>query len=204
MQLALYQPDIPQNVGSMFRLCACFGVPCHIIEPCGFAFDERRLRAVAMDYMDHVKYLRHASWEAFLKWMGGIEDGRMGRMEEMKMRRMQEHTSTDSFFSSSPVLPIPASAHPSPPRLILLTSKTSTYHHQFAFRPDDILLMGRESAGVPDSVTAQCHASLRISMVAGVRSLNVVQAASIVLAEALRQTAQSPFDTTSLNLDQCC
>jgi tRNA (cytidine/uridine-2'-O-)-methyltransferase len=150
MQLALYQPDIPQNVGSIFRLCACFDVVCHIIEPCGFIFDEKRIRATALDYFDQVRYERHASWEAFL------------------------------------ISRLPAS------RLILMTSKASSYHHEFAFRPDDILLMGRESAGVPDSVRDQCGSHVRIPIKAGTRSLNVANAASIVMAECLRQTEGFP------------
>lgn len=68
MRLALYQPDIAQNVGSMIRLCACLGVPLDVIEPCGFAFDMKRIRQTAMDYVDHVELTRHVSWQAFLDY----------------------------------------------------------------------------------------------------------------------------------------
>ncbi len=60
ISIALYQPDIPQNVGAMMRLCACLGVPLHIIEPCGFPWDERKIRQAGLDYIDHVRYERHA------------------------------------------------------------------------------------------------------------------------------------------------
>jgi len=65
MRLALYEPDIPQNVGAMLRLGACLGVPIDVIEPCGFAFDLRRLRRVALDYIDHAEIARHSSWRAY-------------------------------------------------------------------------------------------------------------------------------------------
>ena len=67
MAIALYQPDIPQNFGAIIRLSACFGAPVHIVEPCGFVLDERRIRRVAMDYIDHATLIRHANFEAFLR-----------------------------------------------------------------------------------------------------------------------------------------
>jgi tRNA (cytidine/uridine-2'-O-)-methyltransferase len=152
ISIALYQPDIPQNVGSALRLCACFDVPCHIIEPCGFVYDDKKLKRVAMDYAELTVPVRHNSWEAFLNW-----------------RRENDS-----------------------PRLILLSSKAKTYHHEFTFRPNDILLMGRESAGVPDAVRDACDASLRIPIAAHTRSLNVITAATVVLGEALRQTGAWP------------
>ena len=67
MELALYQPDIPQNLGAVFRLCACFGIHLHVIEPCGFPLDEKRIRRAGMDYMDAVSWQRHGSWDQFAK-----------------------------------------------------------------------------------------------------------------------------------------
>lgn len=65
MRLALYQPDIPQNTGTMLRLAACLGIPVDLIEPCGFVWDDRRLRRAGMDYLDGVNLTRHESWAAF-------------------------------------------------------------------------------------------------------------------------------------------
>ena len=65
MRLALYQPDIPQNTGTIVRLCACLGVPQDIIEPCGFTFTEKQLRRAAMDYAERAELRRHISWEDF-------------------------------------------------------------------------------------------------------------------------------------------
>jgi tRNA (cytidine/uridine-2'-O-)-methyltransferase len=66
MRIVLYQPDIPQNAGALLRLAACFGVPLDIIEPCGFLWDDRRLRRVGMDYLSMAEWVRHRSWDAFL------------------------------------------------------------------------------------------------------------------------------------------
>jgi tRNA (cytidine/uridine-2'-O-)-methyltransferase len=65
MRLALYEPDIPQNTGTMLRLAACLGVPVDLIEPCGFVWSDRRLRRSGMDYLEGVSLTRHASWAAF-------------------------------------------------------------------------------------------------------------------------------------------
>jgi tRNA (cytidine/uridine-2'-O-)-methyltransferase len=66
MRLALFEPDIPQNTGAILRLGACLGVAVDVIEPCGFIFDDRRLRRAGMDYVAHCVFARHASWERYL------------------------------------------------------------------------------------------------------------------------------------------
>ena len=65
MRLALYQPDIAQNVGTILRLAACLGVAVDIIEPCGFPFGEATMKRAALDYLDHAQFIRHKSWGAF-------------------------------------------------------------------------------------------------------------------------------------------
>lgn len=142
--LALYQPEIPQNVGAAMRLCACLGLDLHIIEPCGFLWDEKKIRRSAMDYWDHLSLTRHTSWAAF-----------------------QE-------FSASR-------------RLILLTTKGALPYLDFSFEDGDILLAGRESAGVPDSVHEAANARIVIPLRPGLRSLNIVNACAMVVGEALRQ-----------------
>ncbi len=71
LMLALFQPDIPQNAGTMLRACACLGVDATIIEPAGFPVSDRHFRRSGMDYLDHVRITRHASWEAFEAWRRG-------------------------------------------------------------------------------------------------------------------------------------
>jgi len=145
MRIALYQPDIPQNVGAFIRLSACLDLALDVIEPCGFPVDDRRIRRAAMDYYDLARLVRHASWQAFRR------DRPAGR-------------------------------------LVLLTTAGDTIFPNLVFRPDDILLLGRESAGVPADVHDAAEVRLRIPLKPGARSLNVALAASMVVSEALRQT----------------
>ena len=149
MRLALYQPDIPQNTGTILRMAACLGVAVDVIGPTGFDMSDRSLKRSGLDYLEHVDLTRHTSFAAF--------EGVRG-MAEPK------------------------------PRLVLLTSHGAVSHLEFAFQPGDILMLGRESAGVPDAVHEAVDGRVRIPMQAGLRSLNIAVAAAIVLGEALRQT----------------
>lgn len=149
MRLALFQPDIPQNTGTLMRLCACMDVPMDIIEPCGFVLSDKNLKRAGMDYLGHLRLARHDSWGAFR-------------------------------------------AATAPARTVLLTTKGDAGFHGFSFRPDDILVLGRESAGVPDDVHASCDARIRVPMAQGLRSLNVAVCGAMALSEALRQTGLYP------------
>ena len=148
MRLALYQPDIPQNLGTMLRLAACLNVGVDIIEPCGFPLDDKRIKRAGMDYLAAIDFSRHKSWNDFLSLKSG--------------------------------------------RVILMSTKSSTSLLHFEFRASDILLLGRESAGVPETVHAECDKRLLIPMAKGKRSLNVAVAAAIALGEGLRQTNGFP------------
>lgn len=154
MRLVLYQPDIPQNTGAMLRLAACFGLGVDVVEPCGFVFDDKRLRRSGMDYLEHVELRRHTSWTAYLAWrreMGGEAAGNPGR-------------------------------------LILLSTHAALPYAEARYGPADSLLVGQESAGVPDPVRNAADLAVRIPMRPGLRSLNVAMAAAIVAGEAVRQT----------------
>lgn len=157
-RLAIFQPDIPQNTGTMLRLAACLGVPVEIIEPAAFDVSDRNLRRSGMDYLHHVTVTRHISWRAFEEW-----------------RR------------------------PDRGRLVLATTKGAVPYTDFRYGPEDIILVGRESAGVPDEVHAAADARIVVPMQAGMRSLNVAVTAAMILGEALRQTGTfpppSPTDT---------
>lgn len=155
MRIALYQPDIPDNTGAILRLAACLGLGVDIIGPCGFLWEDKRLRRAGMDYRDLAAVTRHDSWARFLA----------GRAE---------------------------SADAGTGRLILLSTRGAVAHTAFAFAPGDTLLLGRESAGVPEEVFATADARVTIPMAAGARSLNVALAAAMVVGEALRQTAGYP------------
>ena len=147
MRIALYEPDIPQNTGTILRLAACLGVEAHIIEPTGFPSSDRAFRRAGMDYLDQVALSRHTSWAAFDSWR---------RSENL--------------------------------RLLLFTTAADTSFLDFAYGPTDILMFGRESAGVPETVHRAADARLKIPMQAGLRSINVAMTAAMALGEALRQT----------------
>lgn len=149
--LALYQPDIPQNTGTILRMAACLGISVHLIEPAGFALSDKNFKRAGMDYLDRACLVRHIDWAAFETW-----------------RREQRR------------------------RLVLMTTRGATPYADFAFSADDILLMGRESAGVPEEVHLAADARLVIPMVEGARSLNIALSAAMVAGEALRQTGSFP------------
>jgi tRNA (cytidine/uridine-2'-O-)-methyltransferase len=151
MRIALYQPDIPQNTGTVLRLCACLGIEAHIIAPAGFPTSDRAFRRAGMDYLDAVSLVRHRSWADFEAW-----------------RHAGHH------------------------RLVLFTTGGTLPYLDFCFAGDDVLLFGRESAGVPPEVHQAADARLVIPMREGLRSLNVAVAAAMAAGEALRQTGGMP------------
>lgn len=146
LRLALYQPDIPQNAGTMIRMAACLGVAVDIVEPAAFDVSDRHFRRSGMDYLDRAVVTRHDSFAAF-----------------DASRRQAGH------------------------RLILAETDGAIAHVDFAFRAGDIVMVGRESAGVLPEVYAAANAVVHVPMREGLRSLNVAVAAALVLGEALRQ-----------------
>ena len=147
VELALYQPDIANNTGTLIRLCACLDTAIHIIHPTGFAFSAKTMARAGLDYLDHAAVREHDSWTQFDQW-----------------RRDQQR------------------------RLVLLTTKSQTSVYAARFADSDIIMVGRESAGVPDAVADAADLALRIPMRSGMRSINVALAATLVLGEAKRQT----------------
>ena len=151
LSLALYQPDIPQNTGTILRMASCLDLHVHIIEPCGFALNDRTLKRAGMDYLDRASYTRHLSWSHFCQW------------------REEEGT-----------------------RLILATTKADTSFLDTSFYEGDIILFGRESAGVPDEVHDASDDRITIPMRQNERSLNLAISTAIVATEALRQLKGFP------------
>ena len=147
VELALYQPDIANNTGTLIRLGACLGTTIHVIHPTGFIFSAKTLARAGLDYLDHAAVVEHDSWTRFNAW----------RLEQSR-------------------------------RLVLLTTKAQASAYEVEYEADDILMVGRESAGVPDEVAAACDLAIRIPMRPGLRSINVALAATLILGEAKRQT----------------
>jgi len=146
LRIALYQPDIPGNTGTILRLAACLGLAVDIIEPAGFDLSDRNLKRAGMDYIASVTLTRHINWERFEAWRA-----------------------------------------PTGRRLVLASTKAAEAYTRFQFRADDILLFGRESAGVPDHVHDLAQGRILIPMAEGQRSLNVAISAAMIAGEAIRQ-----------------
>lgn len=149
MRIALFEPEIAGNVGAVLRLGACLGAAVDLIEPMGFAWDDRRVRRTAMDYIDHVDVTRHAGFDAFWASVAGR-------------------------------------------RVVLFTTRADQSAYGFAFAPGDVLLFGKESAGVPATVHDRCDARVRLPIMPQVRSMNLATAAALGLGEALRRTGGLP------------
>ena len=146
MRIALFEPDIPQNAGNIFRLGACLGVSIDIIEPAGFVIDDKRLKRASMDYYEYLTLTKHLSWEKFYEW------------------------SKENSY-----------------RLILLTTKSTKSYYDYKYQPNDIILFGRESAGVPEYVHEKVDERLTIPMIKGPRSINLSSSVSMVAGEMIRQ-----------------
>lgn len=147
MRIALYEPDIPQNTGTILRTCACLGLEAHIIEPAGFPVTDRAFRRAGMDYLDRVTIVRHAAFADFESW------------------RRREGLS-----------------------LVLMTTAASRPYLEHSFADNQIVLFGRESAGVPQAVHEAADHRLLIPVREGLRSLNIAVSVAMVAGEALRQT----------------
>jgi len=147
IEIALYQPDIPGNTGTILRLAACLGALVHVIEPAGFDLSDRALKRAGMDYLETAALRRHLNWRDFESWRAAEGN-----------------------------------------RIVLLTTKAETAYTAHEFRPGDILLFGRESAGVPDTVHDTADARLTIPMAEGARSINLALSVAMVAGEAMRQT----------------
>ncbi|HUG61140.1 MAG TPA: tRNA (cytidine(34)-2'-O)-methyltransferase [Methylomirabilota bacterium] len=150
-QLALYQPDIAQNTGTLLRLCACLGTTIHVIGPTGFDLSDRALRRAGMDYIEQATLVRHIGWAAFL--------------DRIAAERR---------------------------RIVLATTRAAAPYSAFDFKADDVILLGRESAGVPETVHERADARIRVPMRPGLRSINVSLSGAMILGEALRQTGGFP------------
>ncbi|WP_455271479.1 tRNA (cytidine(34)-2'-O)-methyltransferase [Rhizobium herbae] len=146
LRIALYQPDIPGNTGTILRLAACLGLAVDIIEPAGFDLSDKNLKRAGMDYIAAVTLTRHVNWERF---------------EEVRLAEGR--------------------------RLVLASTKAAEPYTRFQFQPNDTLLFGRESAGVPDHVHDKADGRIIVPMVEGQRSLNVAMSVAMIAGEAIRQ-----------------
>lgn len=145
LTLALYEPDIAQNTGTLIRTATCLGIKLAVIEPCGFVFGDKFMQRAAMDYAERATVERYSSWQNFLDNLNG--------------RRL----------------------------IAVETGDGAVPYTNFVFQPNDVLLLGPESRGLPATALKACAAQVIIPMVLGERSLNVAISGAIAASEAIRQ-----------------
>jgi tRNA (cytidine/uridine-2'-O-)-methyltransferase len=147
MQIALYEPEIPPNTGTIARLCAATTTRLNLIEPLGFSLEDRYLKRAGLDYWPHVDKRVWPSWDAFLQ---GRDAG----------------------------------------RLVFTSARQGTAYHRFSFEPDDIIVLGPETRGLPPEVLEGAQHLVRMPIWGQVRSVNLANAAAVLLYEAYRQTGE--------------
>ncbi len=147
IELVLYEPEIPQNTGSVARLCAATRTPLHLIKPLGFSLEDRYLKRAGLDYWPYVDL---TVWDSFEAYKAARPDRR--------------------------IVPTTAGNR----------GHAATAYHVFDYGPGDTLVLGTESRGLPQSLLDAADVALRIPIWGQVRSLNLANAASILLYEAQR------------------
>ena len=215
LNIVLYQPDIPQNLGAVLRLSACLGCTVHVVEPCGFPFDHQKMRRVGMDYVDKATLVRHVNWEAFMAVFrneGGespfassvptpsVESSKLVSFRVTSGGDSHAVLRTDptnyggaqavrSLSVSSPMSDDGAHAHlpPLKPKLYLLETDGVTSYTDIIYQRSDYVVLGRESAGTPRALYAQMNDTITIPMRSGSRSINLAMSAGLLVGEACRQ-----------------
>ena len=212
MHIVLHEPEIPGNTGNIGRSCAATNTSLHLIEPLGFEITEKNLRRAGLDYWAKLDVRRYRDYEDFLlenfgeAWPSGTPSGTAEGSDEK----------TGSGGEGRPVLPAGSpdalrvqalradssmgkkSGSPQggrPPRLWFATTKAKRLYCEADFGPDDYIMFGKESAGIPEEILVDNEDTcIRIPMGFGIRSLNLSNAVAIVLYEALRQNQFSGLE----------
>lgn len=144
--ILLYQPEIPPNTGNIIRLCANCGARLHLVEPLGFALDDKRLRRAGLDYGEWKDIQRYENWETFIDQQ-------------------------------------------QPARLFAISTKGKQGFHQVQYQAGDWFAFGPETRGLPNDILMSLpqHQVVRIPMLPDSRSMNLSNAASVLVYEAWRQ-----------------
>ena len=146
MHITLYQPEIPPNTGNIIRLCANTHTHLHLIQPLGFAWNDKRLQRAGLDYAEFASVQQHLNFAEFIKTI-------------------------------------------KPQRILACSTKGTTLYTDIQFHPNDVLLFGPETRGLPASILTAMPATniIRIPMLTTSRSLNLSNSVAVILYEALRQ-----------------
>ena len=174
MHIVLHEPEIPGNTGNIGRSCAATNTSLHLIEPLGFDITEKELRRAGLDYWAQLDVHRYRDYQDFL--MENFGGSSLQNTETEKTEKTQQPADSGSVSITRP------------PRLWFATTKAKHLYCEADFGPDDYIMFGKESAGIPEEILVDHEDScIRIPMGFDIRSLNLSNAVAVVLYEALRQ-----------------
>ncbi len=192
MNIVLHEPEIPFNTGAIGRTCVATKSTLHLIKPYGFILNDKNIKKAGMDYWSLLKLREYISYEEFIK---GVEEEKR-EMEKAPGEASPLHSdlSASENISSSNALSETMSAKNMSgtkialPKVWYATTKAHKTHTEVSFSPNDYIVFGKESAGIPEEILVdneeQC---IRIPMLEEARSLNLSNSVAIILYEALRQ-----------------
>ena len=175
INIVLHEPEIPFNTGAIGRSCVATASALHLIEPLGFHLNDKYIKRAGMDYWDKLELHRYLDYEDFLSQHPELTFAGEGRTCS-DIKSSSENPCTPSCDSSRS------------PHLWFATTKARQCYADVHFGPDDYIMFGKESAGIPEEILVQHPgACIRIPMWGEIRSLNLSNSAAILLYEALRQ-----------------
>ena len=192
MNIVLHEPEIPFNTGAIGRTCVATKSTLHLIKPYGFILNDKNIKKAGMDYWSLLKLREYISYEEFIN---GVEEEKREMEKAMgEASPLHSDLSASENISSSNALSETMSAKNMSgtkialPKVWYATTKAHKTHTEVSFSPNDYIVFGKESAGIPEEILVdneeQC---IRIPMLEEARSLNLSNSVAIILYEALRQ-----------------
>ena len=179
MNIVLHEPEIPFNTGAIGRTCVATKSTLHLIKPYGFILNDKNIKKAGMDYWSLLKLREYISYEEF---MAGVEE------EKREMEKAIGEASSENTLSENATSGNAPKASIVLPKVWYATTKAHKTHTEVSFSPNDYIVFGKESAGIPEEILVdneeQC---IRIPMLEEARSLNLSNSVAIILYEALRQ-----------------
>ena len=192
MNIVLHEPEIPFNTGAIGRTCVATKSTLHLIKPYGFILNDKNIKKAGMDYWPLLKLREYISYEEFMA--GVAEEKREMEIAMGEASPLHSDLSASENISSSNALSETMSAKNMSgtkialPKVWYATTKAHKTHTEVSFSPNDYIVFGKESAGIPEEILVdneeQC---IRIPMLEEARSLNLSNSVAIILYEALRQ-----------------
>ena len=179
MNIVLHEPEIPFNTGAIGRTCVATKSTLHLIKPYGFILNDKNIKKAGMDYWPSLKLREYISYEEF---MAGVEE------EKREMEKAMGEASSENTLSENAASENAPKTSIALPKVWYATTKAHKTHTEVSFSPNDYIVFGKESAGIPEEILVENEEQcIRIPMLEEARSLNLSNSVAIILYEALRQ-----------------